>query len=319
MIVFGIGISLLLMSILLYVYLNNVNERYNKEKEYKGVEVPVPSKYISFIPLLISIVMIFCSCIYSQDVGETAVLRNLGGSLAGSSTEAGFHFKAPWQDVISYDVRNNLVNYHGENTEYSYDGGSAEGPYVTINDKSGAKADVDIQVNYSLDSDTARYLYSEYGTQENFTKNYVSNDLRSVTREAAGEFDTISLLTKRGDFTNSVQEALTKKWNKIGLTVEQVSVQDISYPKSITDAYADAQAAEIEKSKAQNKQETAKVEAETKKIQAEGEAQANRTLNDSLTDNVLKQKYIDALEEAAKNDNLIITDGSSGSLITVQK
>lgn len=170
-----------------------------------------------------------------------------------------------------------------------------------------------------MDSDTARYLYSEYGTQENFTKNYVSNDLRSVTREVAGEFDTISLLTKRGDFTNSVQEALTKKWNKIGLTVEQVSVQDISYPKSITDAYADAQAAEVEKSKAQNKQETAKVEAETKKIQAEGEAQANRTLNDSLTDNVLKQKYIDALEEAAKNDNLIITDGSSGSLINIQK
>lgn len=122
MIVFGIGISLLLMSILLYVYLNKVNKRQDKEKEYKGVEVPVPSKYIFFIPLLISIVIIFCSCIYSQDVGETAVLRNLGGSLAGSSTEAGFHFKAPWQDVISYDVRNNLVNYHGENTEYSYDG-----------------------------------------------------------------------------------------------------------------------------------------------------------------------------------------------------
>lgn len=280
-----------------------------------GVNGPIPG----IVAILVAVIALGAGSLYSQDVGETAVLINLGGSIGGSSTDAGFHFKAPWQDVVTYDIRNNLVNYHGKSTDYSYDGGSAEGPYVTINDNSGAKANVDIQVNYSLDASTAEYLYSEYGTQENFTKNYVSNDLRSVAREVAGKFTTIDLLTKRGDFTNAVQKALEKKWKKIGLTVEQVSVQDISYPAAITDAYADAQAAEVEKQKAVNKQETAKVEAETKKIQAQGDADANKTLNDSLTDNVLKQQYIDALNEAAKNDNLIITDGSGNVLLNASK
>ena len=38
------------------------------------------------------------ACLYTQDTGEVCVIRNLGGSLAGSTSEAGFHAKAPWQD-----------------------------------------------------------------------------------------------------------------------------------------------------------------------------------------------------------------------------
>ena len=44
--------------------------------------------------------------------------------------------------------------------------------------------------------------------------------------------------------------------------------------------------------------------AETKRIKAQGEADANKVLNDSLTDSVLRQHYIDALDNA---DQLIVT------------
>ena len=101
--------------------------------------------------------------------------------------------------------------------------------------------------------------------------------------------------------------------------IEQVSVQEIRYPESVTSKYAEAQQALIDKEKAQNEQETAKVEAETKKIEAQGEADANKILTESLTSEVLQQRYIDALNEIGKNGNLIITDGSTDSLINVTK
>ena len=97
---------------------------------------------------------------------------------------------------------------------------------------------------------------------------YISNDVRAVTREVSGGFDTVTMLTDRSQFTKAVQKALTEKWKGIGLTVEQVSVQDVLYPKNITKSYSEAQAAEVAKQKAQNEQETAKVQAETKKIEA---------------------------------------------------
>lgn len=258
------------------------------------------------------------SCIYTQDTGEVCVIRNLGGSLADSTSEAGFHIKMPWQDVITYDVRNNLINFYGD-TDYKVDGGSYEGKQVSINDKSGASANIDIQVNYSLNPDSALNLYSEYGTQESFVEKYISNDVRAVTREVSGKFDTVTMLTDRSQFTKAVQDALTKKWNKIGLTVEQVSVQDVRYPKSITDSYSQAQAAEVAKQKAQNEQETAKVQAETKKIEAQGEADANAVLAQSLNDQVLQQHYIDALKDVGKEGNLVVVPNGSTPMINTGK
>lgn len=258
------------------------------------------------------------SCIYTQDTGEVCVIRNLGGSLAGSTSEAGFHVKAPWQDVVTYDVRNNLINFYGD-TDYKVDGGSYEGKQVSINDKSGASANVDIQVNYSLNPDSALNLYSEYGTQESFVEKYISNDVRAVTREVSGKFDTVTMLTDRSQFTKAIQDALTKKWNKIGLTVEQVSVQDVRYPESITDSYSQAQAAEVAKQKAQNEQETAKVQAETKKIEAQGEADANAVLAQSLNDQVLQQHYIDTLKDVGKEGNLVVVPNGATPMINTGK
>ena len=268
------------------------------------------------VAVIVAIIFVF-TCVYPQDIGETVVLVNWGGSIAGHSEEAGFHVKAPWTKAITYDTRNNLINMYGD-TEYTYDGGSATGKEVTINDASGAKANIDIQVNYSLAPSTAEYLYSEYGTQTVFTQNYVSQDVRSVAREQAGKFDTITLLTDRAQYTNAIEKALSEKWKKIGLTVEQVTVQDISYPKSITDAYAKAQEAEVEKQTAMNKQEVARVEAETKAVKAEGEKKANEILSQSLTNEVLQQQYINALNEAANQGSLIVVPSDSMPMINTK-
>lgn len=43
----------------------------------------------------IAVVIAATACVYSLDVGEVAVIRNLGGSVSGSQSEAGFHAKAP--------------------------------------------------------------------------------------------------------------------------------------------------------------------------------------------------------------------------------
>ena len=235
----------------------------------------------------------------------------MGGSIAGYSADAGFHGKLPWQSTVKYDTRNNVISYVAKGKE-DYDGGSARGPQVTVNDKNGAQADIDIQVNYSLDPKYAMDLYKDYGKQTTFVKSVAAVDVRSVPREVSGQFDTIQLLTDRSKYTAAIQKALTAKWKDMGLRVEQVSVQEVRYPKSITSKYAEAQAAEIDKQKALNEQEVEKTKAETKRIKAQGEADANKVLNDSLTDSVLRQHYIDALDNA---DQLIVTPDGVNTLV----
>lgn len=328
MITFVVGIIALLIAIPFIVFdirtkipepvedTNILGKSYIKnETDIKTVKFAhTCARGVAVVCIVFAFAFIGGSCIYTQDTGEVCVIRNLGGSLADSTSEAGFHIKMPWQDVITYDVRNNLINFYGD-TDYKVDGGSYEGKQVSINDKSGASANIDIQVNYSLNPDSALNLYSEYGTQESFVEKYISNDVRAVTREVSGKFDTVTMLTDRSQFTKAVQDALTKKWNKIGLTVEQVSVQDVRYPESITDSYSQAQAAEVAKQKAQNEQETAKVQAETKKIEAQGEADANAVLAQSLNEQVLQQHYIEALKDVGKEGNLVVVPNGSTSMI----
>lgn len=259
--------------------------------------------------LVLAILFGISSCIYTQDIGEVKVIRNFGGAIEGTSTDAGLHVKAPWQDIITYDVRNNILSFMGDSEADQFEGGSANGSAVTINDQSGTSATIDIQVNYSLDPQTAEELYANYGSQENFVKSVCAVDIRAIPREVSGQFDTISILTARGDFTNAVQEALTKKWQDYGLIVEQVSIQNVVYPDSIKAKYSEATAAEIAKQTSLNEQEIAKVDADTKIIQANAEKEANDILNSSLTNEVLTSKYIEALNNAEQL--IVVPDGSS--------
>ena len=70
---------------------------------------------------------------------------------------------------------------------------------------------------------------------------------------------------------------------------------------------------------AEANQRTKQVQADTKVIEAQGEAEANRILNESLTPSVLESRRIDALLEAAKNNNLIITDGTNADVLVQQR
>lgn len=283
-----------------------------------GVMVVVKGSPLGLAAIAIAVVLGVGSCLYTQDIGETVVVRNLGGSVAGSTEDAGFHFKAPWQDVIKYDVRNNVVSFIGDGTE-DYFGGSANGPQITANDSGGSKVEVDLQINYSLDPSIAETLYAQYGTQESFVRKVVAPIARSIPRDVIGKFSTLDVLTNVDTVSKAIREALEQEWEGLGINVDLVNVQGRRYDQAITDRYNAAQAAAVAKQEAQNKQETAKVEAETKVIQAQGEADANAALAESLTPEVLQSQYNEALQAAAENGCLIVTDGDSQVLLGTAK
>lgn len=52
------------------------------------------------IPFLaIAAISLVLNCVYTQDVGESIILINFGGSLAGHTSDAGLKVKMPWQQI----------------------------------------------------------------------------------------------------------------------------------------------------------------------------------------------------------------------------
>jgi regulator of protease activity HflC (stomatin/prohibitin superfamily) len=264
----------------------------------------------------VSVLLLGSTMVYTQDPGEAKVLKNWSGAVEGQDTTEGFDLKAPWVDGIDYDIRNQQAVYIGEGQD-DYNGKKPDGPQVTIQDKDGVSANVDVAVRYSIRADQVMEVYKDYGPQENFKARLINQDIRSVVRNAPTSFTTIEVLTKRGEIEKRITEDLAKRWESQGVQVESVALQEIRYPGDVRQRYADAQNARTEIVKAQAELEAAQISAQQKVVQAESEAKANAVLAKSLTDPILRQRYLDTLKELAKAGNLVVVPEGGNQIVNI--
>lgn len=260
----------------------------------------------------------FLSSFYVQDPGQANVLRAWDGTLVGTETAEGWHWKSPWVDTITFDVRNQRLVYTGGNSNGDNSGGDADGAQITVQDAEGVSSNVDLAVRYSIAPSAVEAIYREYRDEASLVSKLIANDIRSVTRDAANKFDTLELLADRAAFGVEIRELLEKKWEDAGIIVDDIALQEIRPPESVVARYAEAQEAQIAVATETAKLESTKVSAQQKVVQAQAEADANAILNASLSENILQQRYLDTLAKLAAAGNLVITDGT-GSQVLVQR
>ncbi|AYN58901.1 lipoprotein [Arthrobacter phage Richie] len=261
---------------------------------------------------LLAIVFLSFTMIYAQDPGEAKVLKNWSGAVEGQDTTEGFALKAPWVDAIDYDIRNQQAAYVG-NGQDDYNGKKPNGPQITVQDKDGVSANFDVAVRYSIRADKVSDVYRQFGAQENFRARLIDQDIRSIVRNAPAKYSTLDVLTRRGEVEKAITDALAERWESQGVQVESVALQEIRYPEDVRQKYADAQNARTEIVKAQAELEATKISAQQKVVQAKAEADANATLAKSLTEPILKQRYIDAL---SKSKFMVVPEGG-GNIINI--
>ena len=245
----------------------------------------------------------FFSMSYTNDEGQAKVLRSWTGEVQGQVTKPGFGLKAPWQSALTYDIRNQQVIFASSKGEPATD---SNGPQITIQDKEGVSANIDISVRYSIKPDAVVDVYKRYGTQENFISKFIENDIRAGVRTVPAGYGTIQLLNSRAEVEQKITEYLETRWSKHGVQVETVSLQEIRYPKDVQQRFAEAQNARTEVEKAN-------AELEANRIKAE----SNKVLAGSLTETNLEQLKYETLREIGKKGNLIIVPEDFSGMVNL--
>ncbi|MBC9954911.1 prohibitin family protein [Leucobacter sp. cx-42] len=253
--------------------------------------------------LVIALGFGFASMSYTNDEGQAKVLRSWTGEVQGEVTKPGFGLKAPWQSALTYDIRNQQVIFASSKGEPTKD---ANGPQITIQDKEGVSANIDISVRYSIKPDAVVDVYKRYGTQENFISKFIENDIRAGVRTVPAGYGTIQLLNGRAEVEQKITEYLDERWAKRGVQVETVSLQEIRYPKDVQQRFAEAQNARTEVEKANAELEANKVKAES-----------NRVLAESLTETNLEQLKYETLREIGKGGNLVIVPEDFSGMVNL--
>lgn len=274
---------------------------------------------IGVVAILIALVVGAGSSFYTQDAGEAKVKIDATGNITGQTTETGLHLKFPWESTKTFNIRNQPATFVG-NGSTDNSGSVPDGAQITVGDSSGVQSNVDITVRYSIDPSAVTKIYTAYSNEESFKASFIKPDVRSVVRDVMGSYTVIeAYATDREAVSAAIEEALTSKWEKSGVRVDSISLQEVRPPETVLTKFADQQAAQTNVDV-----ETANLAAETVKAQqkvvtAQAEADANAILAASLTDPILKQRYLDTLKELAAGGNVIVVpEGFSGIVNTAK-
>lgn len=290
-------------------YSNRYQDEYVKQ-ELKGLRTGL--RIASAVLVVFGLWAVSGSVFYTQDVGEAKVVRNIDGSIAGEDLTSGFGAKAPWQDVVDFDIRGQQANYKldGKATQ---PGEKVDGPEITVVDSQKIASNVDIAVRYSIKADMVSEIYTVYKTQDVFFDRLIAKDVQSTVREAANNFTTDELLTNKVKYAKTIEDQLRAKWEKQGVSVDSVALGNIRPPQSVTDRINASQQAAQQVITEQANTKVIEEQAKQKQIAAEGEAKSNEILAKSLTPEVLKQRELDVLGKFGEKGNGIVIQGGSGT------
>lgn len=239
--------------------------------------------------LVVGVGILIFKSVYTQDPGQASVIVSFTGQVEGINYEPGLHLKAPWSNRIEYDIRNNTLSYVGtDGNNDNYVGGDVSGPQITFQDKNGVTGNIDLNVRYSVRGNAVGEIYNEYKTQQEFVNATLAPDVRAKTREVLSKYDTSQVYNERDSIKPELVKALQEGWENLGVDIEEIYLQEVRYPQSVVDSFANAQSAKIAVETAKANQEKARVEAETNKIKST-----------ALTDAILKEKLIDAIRNGS--------------------
>lgn len=316
-------------------------------RKYKKKDSSLGSKICAGVAGLLALVVLIIglsSTLYSQDPGEAKVLQSFTGEVVGSDPEAGIGLKAPWVKAIDYDIRNNVIKFEGN-------GENVEGPAITAQDKDGATATFNVTIEYSIESAYVEEIYKNYGSQDQLESRLIKTQIDNAARLIPAQYNTGNFRNSRDAAQDKLKVALTEntKLKDSGIVVNVALIGDIKYPQGIEDSLQKVQEATNEANGAKAKLETAKVEAEKTRVDAQAQADAdqitrcgattvqstevingvetkvtkvipigNDRCQNRLNEQVLTNKWIDAMKEIAGKDGNVIVVPENGNPPIIQ-
>lgn len=232
--------------------------------------------------------------------GEAGVLyRTFGGGVVTDQPPLGegFHFVAPYNKIIVYEVRQQSLEEK-----------------MQVLSSNGLEIKLDASVWFQPSYNNLGSLHREKG--EAYVQRVLQPAVRSAARAVVGRYNPEQLYsTKREAIQKEIFEETQILLENQYIQINEVLVRDVSLPPNIKDAIERKLRQEQESLEYEFRLTKASQEAERQRIDAEGKATANRILSASLNDQILREKGIQATIELSKSPNakvVVIGSGEDG-------
>ena len=255
--------------------------------------------------IICAVVFLAISSMTSVGTGHTGIVTTFG-KVENYTLDAGFHVKAPWQQIVEMD--NRVQKATVSLSCFSSDIQEVSTVYT---------------INYQINKSNAQELYRTVGVSyyDTVITPNVSESVKTVTARYTAE----NLIGSRDVLADEIEKMLSDKLEKYNIELVSSAIEDMDFTDEFTSAVEKKQVAVQNKLRAQTEQEQKTMEAqqaaeraqidanaaaevakiaaqadlEVTKIQADAaeyagqkEAAKNKAIAEWLTDDLIKYYYI---------------------------
>lgn len=265
----------------------------------KSVDASYPIRfkkigYVSFGLAILAFVAGSFTIIEPGYVGVPVTFGNVGSQ----SLPAGFHPIFFFTDIYKMSIQTKDYTMSSANSEGNKIGDDA----VATLSRDQLILKFDVTVWYHLDPLQANNVYSNIGLD--YEEVIVRPAIRTALVNAATKFDASDVMSLQRDaYTKMVTDLLLQELNGKGVFLDNVLIRNVEPPATVSDAIAAKLKASQQAQQMEYTIQYAQKEAERKAIEAQGIANAQKIINNGLTQNYLQWYYISQLKELVNSPN----------------
>ena len=217
--------------------------------------------------------------------GSIGVLWTTHSGTQKETYTEGLHLIAPWNSLSVYDLR---MQSHDE--------------LLNVIAANGLAIQLDASLRYHLIG--SEIVALEKGIGPNFYHKILEPVLRSEARRVIGQYTPEEIYSTKRDFIErQIREGVKAKIAGLHIELDAILIRNVELPRAILTAIDEKLAAEQDVLKQRYVLEVERAKAEESRVKAQGIADYNRTIADTLSPSILEFERIQQLSSLSTSPN----------------
>lgn len=201
-------------------------------------------RIIGIVIIVFLAIILTTSCFTSVPAGFTGVPVTFG-KVTDYTMDSGFHFKAPWTNVVKMD--NRIQKHSIEMSAFSKDIQETTVVYT---------------INYQISKNDAMTIYRTIGKE--YFDTVIAPNISEAVKTATAHYTAEGLINNRDKLATEIEEILKGLLEQYNILVVGTAIEDLDFTDAFTNAVEAKQVAAQNKLKATTEQEQLVMEEEAK-------------------------------------------------------
>lgn len=279
-------------------------------------------KGLGLIALVLIVALILgVMCIEKIPRGHVGSIYSIRGGTSDDVLAEGWHFVAPTKKVTEYSIATEQLLLTQDDRD-----GSKNDESFNATCKDGV-LNVDLEMSYHFEADNIPTIAKKYRGLSglDIVDSIIKSKVKTYVNEVTSEYTILeAYMDKKSELNQELTIHLKEALAPYGIVVESATIPRAEPDDAIKSAITERSKKAQEVEAAKQEQEKQKILAETKIIEAqgeadaaiaraEGEAEANRLISESLTPELLEQ-----MEMEARLEHGWVTIQGAGTIVSTK-